>query len=167
MKQVLEDLSGAEISAHVCGIDGCSVPNWAMPARSLARAYARFATGQGLSPVRKVAARRIMDAAIAEPLYLAGPGRLDTRVVKAFSGACFIKTGAEGAYAGAFPDAGLGFALKIDDGATRAAEAVVSMLIEAFVPKARGTLGLKSLKNAQGHDVGQIRPSPLLAVALG
>lgn len=167
VKRVLEDMSGSGISPHVCGIDGCSVPNWAMPARALAQAYARFATGDELPPARKAAARRIMDAAIAEPDYLAGPGRLDTRVLKMFDGACFIKTGAEGAYAGAFPRAGLGFALKIDDGATRAAEAVVSMLIEAFVPAARGSLGLKTLKNAQGRDVGLLRASPLLAVALG
>lgn len=167
IRQLLEDLGGAPIGADVCGIDGCSVPNWAMPAASLARAYARFCTGEGLGVKRAAAARRIMDAARCEPDYLAGPNRLDTRVQRMFGGAAFIKTGAEGAYAGAFPEAGLGFALKIDDGAGRAAEAVVSMLIEAFVAGARGKLPCKSLKNAQGKDVGVIRPSPLVAVALG
>lgn len=166
IETILEELSGTAITPDVCGIDGCSVPNWAMPARALARAYARFFTGDGLSPARRAAAARIFEAVRAEPDYLAGPNRLDTRVLKLFNGACLIKTGAEGAYAGAFPERGLGFALKIDDGASRAAEAIVTLLIEAFVPGARGTLGLKSLKNAQGKDVGQIRASPLLALAL-
>lgn len=167
IREMLEEMSGLVIGADVCGIDGCSVPNWAMPAADLAKAYARFGTGAHLSATRAEAAQRIMTAAAADPIYLAGPGRLDTRVQQMFPGLAFIKTGAEGAYAGCFAKAGLGFALKIDDGATRAAEAVVSMLIEAFVPEARGKLPLKTLKNAQGKEVGIIRPSPIAAVALG
>ena len=167
IRAILAEMSGAAIGADVCGIDGCSVPNWAMPAAGLAQAYARFATGKGLGQTRATAARRIISAARAEPEYLAGANRLDTRVLKMFSGAAFIKTGAEGAYAGAFPALGLGFALKVDDGATRAAEALVSLLIEAFLPEAKGKLPLKTQKNAQGLEVGVIRPSPLVAVALG
>lgn len=166
IRGILEDIGGGVLGADVCGIDGCSVPNWAMPAANLATAFARFGTGQGLGATRAEAARRIMDAARAEPDYLAGPNRLDTRVQQMFGGAAFIKTGAEGAYAGCFPEAGLGFALKIDDGAGRAAEAVVSLLLETFVPQARGKLPLKTLKNAQGKQVGIIRPSPVVAVAL-
>lgn len=166
IRETLEDLGGAVLGGDVCGIDGCSVPNWAMAAASLATAYARFGTGDGLSAARASAARRIIGAAMSEPLFLAGPGRLDTRVQQLLPGLAFVKTGAEGAYAGCFPKAGLGFALKIDDGATRAAEAVVSMLIEAFVPEARGKLPMKTLKNAQGQQVGVIRPSPVAAVAL-
>jgi L-asparaginase II len=167
IRAVLEDMGGDAIGADVCGIDGCSVPNWAMPAQNLARAYARFATGAGLVPSRAAAARRIMAAALSAPDFLAGEKRLDTRVLKLFGCKAFIKTGAEGAYAGVFPQAGLGFALKIDDGATRAAEAIVCLLVEAFVPEAKGQLALKTQKNAQGKDVGVIRPSPLVAVALG
>ena len=56
--------------------------------------------------------------------------------------------------------------MKIDDGATRAADAVTRLLVEAFVPTARGKFNLKTLKNAQGADVGVIRASALLKVAL-
>lgn len=167
IRAVLEDMCGAQLTADVCGIDGCSVPNWALPAASLARAYARFGTGEGLSPERARAARRIVEAVRAEPDFLAGPARLDTRVQKLLDGAAFIKTGAEGAYAGCIPKAGLGFALKMDDGASRGAQAVVSMLVESLLPAARGKLPLKTLKNAQGKDVGVVRPSALAAVAFG
>lgn len=166
IRAMLEDMAGIEITADVCGIDGCSVPNWALPAANLARAYARFGTGEGLSPERAKAAQRLRAASRAEPDFLAGPARLDTRIQTLLDGAAFIKTGAEGAYCGCFPQAGLGFALKMDDGASRGAEAIVSMLIESYVPAARGKLPLKTLKNAQGKDVGVIRPSSLARVAL-
>ncbi len=167
IRTVLEDMCGMKIGPEVCGIDGCMVPNWALPAKAQAQAYANFGTCSGFSNARVAAAGRIMSAARAAPDYFAGPNRLDTRVLKQFGGAAFVKTGAEGAYAGTFPHAGLGFALKIDDGATRAAEAVVSLLIEAFVPEARGQMPLKTLKNAQGIEVGVVRPSEVLSLALG
>ena len=167
IRTVLEDMCGMKIGPEVCGIDGCMVPNWALPAKALAQSYANFGADAGLSNLRVAAARQIMSAALAAPDYFAGPTRLDTRVLKQFGGAAFVKTGAEGAYAGTFPQAGLGFALKIDDGATRAAEAVVSMLIEAFVPEARGQMPLKTMKNAQGIEVGVVRPSEILSLALG
>ncbi len=167
IRAVLEDMCGMKIGADVCGIDGCMVPNWALPAKALAQAFANFGAGSGFSNTRVAAARRIMDAALAAPDYFAGATRLDTRVLKQFGSAAIVKTGAEGAYAGAFPRAGLGFALKIEDGATRAAEAVVSLLIEAFVPEARGQMPLKTIKNAQGFEVGVVRPSEILSLALG
>ena len=167
IRTVLEDMCGMKIGPDVCGTDGCMVPNWALPAKALGRAYANFGAGSGFSNDRVAAARRIIEAAIAAPDYFAGPTRLDTRVLKQFGGAAIVKAGAEGAYAGTFPEVGLGFALKIDDGATRAAEAVVSLLIEAFVPAARGQLPLKTFKNAQGNEVGVVRPSEVLSRALG
>lgn len=166
IRSVLEEVSGATLTSDVCGIDGCAVPNWAITAKSLAIAFARFGTGATLSDSRKAAAQRIMTAAWSEPELAAGIGRLDTLVMSAFKGDAYIKTGAEGAYAGVFPKLGLGFAMKIDDGATRAADAVTRLLVEAFVPAARGKFNLKVLKNAQGADVGVIRASALLQAAL-
>ena len=166
IQSAIEDVAGIALTEGACGIDGCSVPNWAMPVTSLAVALARLATGTGISPSRKAAANRIFSAAWAEPELSAGIGRLDTRVLSAFKGEAYIKTGAEGAYAGVFPHLGIGFAMKIDDGAIRASDAVARLVVEAYLPAARGTLAMKTLKNAQGKDVGVIRPSALLALAL-
>jgi L-asparaginase II len=163
---VIEEVAQVSLTPGVCGIDGCSVPNWALPVRSLAFAYARLAAGANLSAARKLSARRIMDAAWAEPELAAGIGRLDTHVLTILKGEAYIKTGAEGVYGGVFPGLGLGFALKIDDGAPRASDAVTRLVVEAFLPAARGKVPLKTLKNAQGKDVGVIRPSQLLALAL-
>ena len=49
---------------------------------------------------------------------------------------------------------------------SRAADAVTRLLLEAFVPAARGYFPLKTLKNAQSKDVGVVRASQILGLAL-
>jgi len=160
---VLEDLSGARLGPEVRGIDGCSVPNWAIPLRELAQAYARFATAEGTARAR--ACRRIAKACWSHPNLVAGPGRLDTAVMSRLPGKVLMKSGAEGVYCGALPVLGLGFAIKIDDGAKRAAEAVVLRVIARFYPAALAACS-SSLSNWQGLEVGEIRATPALE-ALG
>src|SRR5262249_50292011 len=137
--RVLEDLSGCRLGPEVRGIDGCSVPNWAMPLRELAQAYARFAMRGGMPKARSRACQRIAEACWAHPDLVAGPGRLDTRIMARLQGKVLMKSGAEGVYCGALPELGLGFALKIDDGAKRAAEAAVMRVIGTFYPEAQET----------------------------
>ena len=48
VRGALEELTGVGLSADVCGIDGCSIPTWAVPLTALAHGFARFGTGQGL-----------------------------------------------------------------------------------------------------------------------
>jgi L-asparaginase II len=163
--RVLEDLTGCPLGPDVRGIDGCSVPNWAMPLRGLAQAYARFATGEGTGGVRAQACRRIAEACWAHPDLVAGPGRLDTRVMSRLPGGVLLKSGAEGVYCGALPEHGLGFAIKIDDGAKRAAEAAVMRVIVHFYPAAQ-EVHSTSLVNWQGLEVGAIRTTSALE-ALG
>jgi L-asparaginase II len=159
--RVLEDLSGGRLGPKVRGIDGCSVPNWAMPLRGLAHAYARFAMPAGLGKARSSACRRIAEACWAHPDLVAGPGRLDTRIMSQLQGKVLMKSGAEGVYCGALPELGLGFAIKIDDGAKRAAEAAVVHVIARFYPEAQAARSA-SLVNWQGLDVGTIRATSAL-----
>ena len=77
-----------------------------------------------------------------------------------------MKGGAEGAYCGALPERGLGFALKIDDGAKRGAEAVAAALIARFYPEAENAAPDTCLRNWRGLEVGQVRPSAALAALL-
>ena len=155
--RVLEDFTQLPIDSAPVGIDGCSAPNWAIPLAQTARAFAAFMTGNGLSAKRAEACRRITAACMAEPNLVAGPGRLDTRAMDALRGQIFMKTGAEGVYCGAFPSLGLGFALKIDDGNTRASQAVMERLLQhVFGTKAAfGCLG--PIRNWRGTETGTIR----------
>ena len=48
VRAALESLTGTGLSEDQCGIDGCSIPTFAVPLTALAHAFARFGTGQGL-----------------------------------------------------------------------------------------------------------------------
>jgi L-asparaginase II len=166
IRRVLEDMTGSTIGADVLGIDGCSVPNWAIPLAGLARAFARLATGVGLPPSRAEACRRICQACWAHPELVAGQGRLVTEVLQHLPGRVLAKSGAEGVYCGAFAEAGLGFALKIDDGARRAAEAAVVQLISRLHPGARHLGPDAHLTNWRGRRVGEMRAGSALEAML-
>jgi L-asparaginase II len=160
--RTLEDLAGCRLDPDVCGIDGCSVPNWAMPLSGLARAFARLATGACLYGARALACRRITDACTAHPDLIAGPGRLDTSLMSRLPGKLLIKGGAEGVCCGALPDHGLGFAIKIDDGAKRAVDAVAVALVAQFHGEVADLGPPAALVNWRGLEVGQVRAaSPL------
>jgi len=166
IRQALADVSGAPLGPDVLGIDGCSVPNWAMPLKLLARTFARLVTGEGLAPPRRQAIARILEACWEQPELVAGKGRADTVVMRAFPGQVFMKTGAEGVYCGGFPELKLGFALKIDDGAKRAAAGAAMALIERFFPAARGLMPYGPIKTWRGAEVGAIRSAAVFEDAL-
>ena len=166
IRRVLEELTGCSLTADVCGIDGCSVPNWAMPPAALARAFAGFVSGKGLSPQRAGDCARIFEACVAHPDLVAGPGRFDTLIMQRLPGKVLVKTGAEGVYCGALREAGLGFALKIEDGAKRASEAVAAHIIARFHPEAQEAAPDAVLRNWRGLDVGRVRVTPDLEAML-
>ena len=166
VRGALEAVTGAEHSAATHrGIDGCSIPTYAMPLKALAHGFARLGTGDGLRPgARQAAATRIRAAAVAEPFMVAGTGRFDTRRDGAAPArALFVKTGAEGVYCAALPELGYGIALKCDDGAGRAAEVALAALIGRFLPMDEATqaafapLRESVLRNWNGIEVGRVR----------
>lgn len=164
--RALVEMSGADLGVEVMGRDGCSVPNWAMPLSRMATLFARLVTGEGVSASRRAAIERILESCWAEPELVAGPGRADTVVMRNLGGEVFMKTGAEGVYCGGFPELGLGFALKVDDGATRASAGAVVALIERLFPAVHGLVKRQVLKSWRGLEVGTIRTAPDLTRAL-
>jgi L-asparaginase II len=99
------------------GVDGCGAPVFALSLRGLALAFWRLARATE-GPSREVA-----DAMRRHPALVAGTDRLTTALMKGLPG-LIAKDGAEGVYAAALPD-GRAVAVKIDDGAARAAERAV------------------------------------------
>ncbi len=163
VRAVIEDFTGAVLSQDRCAIDGCSVPTWAIPLDNLAFGFAKFATGQGLAPARAATAARLRHACAQKPWHVAGTGRFCTEVMAIFGARVFAKTGAEGVYCGALPDQGLGVAIKCDDGAGRAAQAIMAAVIARFLPtdnaeRARlAPLMQPVLRNWNGFEVGTVR----------
>jgi L-asparaginase II len=169
VKAVLETLSGAAIPDARRGIDGCSVPNWAMPLSGLARAFARFATGRGGGPARAAAAGRLRAACAAKPWFVAGTGRFDTALMQRFGARVFVKGGAEGVHCGGLPELGYGIAVKCDDGHGRAGEVMLAATIARLLRPEAGDRDLlerfarPTLRNWNGTVVGGIGPTPSLA----
>lgn len=169
VKAALEEMTGTALGEDVCGIDGCSIPTYAISPRNLARGFARFGSGQGLGPERSRAAQRIRKAVAAHPWMVAGTGRLDTELMQLLRASAFTKTGAEGVFCAALPDLGLGLAVKAEDGAGRAAQVMIAALISRFLPAdgherdRLATFVSPALHNWNGIEVGRIRPTGPLA----
>ncbi len=163
VRAVLEDFTGAVLGEDCCAIDGCSVPTWAVPLQNLAHGFAKFGTGHGLAPERARAAARLRRACAAKPWHVAGTGRFCTEIMQLFGARVLVKTGAEGVYCGALPELGLGIALKCDDGASRAAQAVMAALIARLLPldaaerAALAAFTQPVLRNWSGIEVGAVR----------
>lgn len=169
IRAVLADLTGTALSPGICGTDGCSIPTYAVPLSATAHAMAKLAGGH-LAPQRAGAARRLMAACMAEPFFVAGTGRFCTRLMQAAPGRIFAKTGAEGVFCAALPEQGIGIAVKCEDGANRAAEAMIAAALARFAgdPPLAGTLSAlarRPVKTWNGVAVGDIRPAPALGPA--
>ncbi|WP_164964028.1 asparaginase [Rubrivivax sp. JA1026] len=159
----IEAATGWRLADTPRGTDGCSIPTYAIPLRHLALAFARAGSGIGLREGRARAAKRLMAAVTAEPFMVGGSGRFDTRIIERLGERVFCKVGAEGVFCAAFPKAGLGVAVKMDDGASRACEVVMAALIERFVRLDEAERGFvhafadQPLANWNGLDVGRLR----------
>ncbi|MBN8996544.1 MAG: asparaginase [Rhizobiales bacterium] len=152
----LADVTGTALDERNRGIDGCSIPTYAIPLKNLARGFARFVTGEGLAEKRAAAARRLVAASAAEPWMIGGTGRFVTEVLEKLGGTVFAKDGAEGTFCAAFREVGLGMAVKCDDGAGRAADVILGAVIEAFVAPG-AELSRRPVKSRRGEVVGEVR----------
>ena len=166
-KQVTEALAsmiGAGFDATVCGTDGCSIPTYAVPLTALAKAFAQIGTGEGVGQARAKAFARIRKAVAAHPFMVAGTGRFDTDAMSIFGERLFCKTGAEGVYCAALPEQVLGIAIKCDDGAGRAAQIMMAMVAQKFLPMSPEeeskfkALAEPALVNWNKITVGHLRP---------
>ncbi len=111
------------------GIDGCSAPNFAIPLRNAALAYARLCDPDAglVRPVERAnACRAITRAMRSSPEMVGGPGRFDTNLMRLASDKIVSKAGAEAFQGiGLMPGAlgpgspAVGIALKIADGDDR------------------------------------------------
>jgi L-asparaginase II len=95
---------------------------------------------------------------------IAGTHRVDTAIAQELGTRCLAKTGAEGVHGAVLPELGLGVALKIDDGAGRAAEvALIRILRRLRVLDDTPELALAgypepAVRARDGRVAGEVRP---------
>ena len=137
------------------GIDGCAAPNFAMPIAAMARSFINLIVPSKFDENRQSACRRIVSAMIKFPELIGGSERLDTMLMQAADGRIISKVGADGVWlCGVLPcekwPAGIGIALKIEDGDDRRARPVVAVQI------------LRQLGILADDDLAEISPMPQL-----
>lgn len=154
-----EDMTGLEAQGY--GIDGCSAPNFATTMTGLARAMAKMARPRKMD-TRGTASVALTQAMITHPDLVAGEGRACSELMAATMGQAAIKTGAEAVFVAILPQQGLGVAIKIEDGGTRASEAAVAGvlckygLLDPAHPAAQKRM-VGPLKNWRGVETGRLR----------
>jgi L-asparaginase II len=147
-------------SAIPTAVDGCGIVTFALPLERLAAGFARFARaavqGDGGAAV-------IAGAMTARPEYVAGTGRMCTALMRVGSGGIIAKVGAEGVYCAGVPGMDLGVALKVEDGAVRAAEPALLAVLYALGALSGDDMAVLEafanprVLNSLGQQVGTVR----------
>ncbi len=164
VEAALASMTGLDLSHAPHGTDGCGIPVIGIPLKAMARAMARLADPADLAPERAAAAQRILAAMAVEYLIVAGASRFTREVMRVASATVRLKPGAEGVACAALPQHGLGVALKVGDGAGRAADVAMGALlvklgmIDAAQAGAIEAVLHPSVRNVAGHVVGEVRP---------
>jgi L-asparaginase II len=167
-----------ELVARVCdatdisiGIDGCGVPVFGLPVRNMAYGFARLADPDTLPSDLQAPARRVVAAMRAHPEMVAGTGRFCTDLMRAAGDRLVAKSGAEAVYCAGFLKgetavaalAGVGVAVKIEDGGSRAtAPAMMKAMMDLGVLDVRAVAALGKYarpesRNERGDLCGEIR----------
>lgn len=151
-------LAGEPI-AHIA-IDGCGAPIFGLTLTGLARAFSTMAVAQPSSPEGRVVA-----ACRAHPLLVAGTHRPDGQLAASLP-ELFAKIGAEGVYAAALPD-GRAFAVRTEDGGSRATQVVVA---EALLALGADSEVLRVQRRGvvlgRGEPVGEVRTTDVVTSSL-
>jgi len=122
----VERWTGVRAGEMHLGVDGCTAVCFGLSLRSMALAYARFGVSE------EPAAVRLRAAVAAHPEMVAGHGRLCTDLLLGTVGMAFAKVGADGVYCASLPRAGLGVALKVEDGDMRSSAPALMAVLRAL-----------------------------------
>ena len=141
---VLAGAAGVPPGEIPTATDGCGVPTFALSLEAMARAFARLARRE-LPGSERVAA-----AMLTHPELVGGANAADTALMRARPG-LLAKRGAEGVLCAAFPD-GTGVAVKVADGANRAAGPALAALTGIQELEERPVL------NSRCREVGRLFP---------
>jgi L-asparaginase II len=140
------------------GIDGCSAPNYALPLARLAHAFCQIALGA----TPELAA--LAFAMTRHPDLVSGSARSDLALMQTGRGDWVTKIGADGVQAIGVRSLGIGIALRVADGNSRALHlATVAVLQQlGLLADPSGTplapFAKNEIRNYRGTVVGRVEP---------
>ena len=131
MLDTISDVTGLKREDIGIGVDGCGVPVFGLPLFNMAAAYSKLVLPRDVkTEVRREALSKVAGVMTGNPYYVAGSRRLDTLLMEVTKGRLVAKLGAEGVYCIGVIGEGIGIALKIEDGSSRAIDAVILELLK-------------------------------------
>ncbi|HEY4251120.1 MAG TPA: asparaginase [Roseomonas sp.] len=161
--EAFSELLGRDAAALPRGTDGCGLPALALSVADMARAAARFAAAEVASDSRRAAIRRIQAAIRANPDHLSGQDQPTSRIIRAAEGRVLLKSGAEGFNLAFVPERGLGIAIKMADGGSRAKMAVLVAVLAELGLIARDAAPVlmdaveDPIRDSNGRQAGAVR----------
>lgn len=118
------ELLGLPAAELVTARDDCGAPTVQLQLAQMALLYAHLGAGE------QPDLERLSRAMLSHPELVAGEGRFDTELMRLGHGQVLSKGGAEGIQCLSRVGEGLGVAIKVEDGASRAKHAVALHLLE-------------------------------------
>lgn len=172
-QRMLEEVArwtGVDAEEIATAVDGCGVVTFAAPLSAFARGVAAFAAAARKPDTSEC---KLVGAMTRNPEFVGGSGRLCTELMRAAAGRLFVKVGAEGVYLVGAPGAEMGIALKVEDGATRAAEPALIAVLRELNLLADEEVGVLArfaepvIRNTRNENVGFVRATVRLGAANG
>ena len=154
---LVEDLSKYKIKK--IGVDGCTLPNPLIPLKKFAFAMAQLADYKKLNEHSTIA-KRIFDSCVKFPEITGGNKSINSILTKLSKGKIFVKNGAEGVFVAIIPEKKSALAVKIIDGASRAAEvAIAGLLSELKIINNEKINKIKktAIKNSANQIIGSMQ----------
>lgn len=140
------------------GIDGCSAPNYALPLARLAHVFCQLALGA--TP----ALAALAYAMKRHPDLVSGTARSDLALMQTGRGDWVSKIGADGVQAIGVASLGIGIAIRVADGNSRALHAATTAvlqqlgLLDAPEKTPLAPFAGRTLRNYRGLVVGEVEP---------
>ncbi len=156
------ELAGLSRRAVRFGTDGCSAPTLYAPLGAFAAAFGRLA--RLIRSNQAGPAARIQVAMAVRPDMLGEPGSFNVVLMSVLGSRLIGKGGAEGLFCVAVPQADLGFAVRVEDGTSRAIGTVVLEVLLQLGVVREDEFGFlehmhrPQLRNWRGTIVGQLEP---------
>ncbi len=164
VKRTVAEMYDYPVENIQMGTDGCSLPNFALPLRNMARGFAAIVAGNTSSATRREAFKTIIAAMTQHPEMVSGDGRPDLAIARVCNGDVICKVGGEAVEGiGVIPQK-IGIAIKMADGQPRGLTPVICSVlqqlkvIDAQQSKALLDFSRPQLYNNRDINIGEVVP---------